>query len=72
VWHAWDEGPRIAEDPDAIARTDLETICKLLTGHVRNDHFAEGFLAAIIDNGQILWILRRLAEIHAESQRGGM
>jgi O-acetyl-ADP-ribose deacetylase len=61
---------RIAEHPEVLASADLETICKLLTVCARRDRFCEGHFGVVIENGEMLAIVRRLAEIHQFSQRG--
>jgi O-acetyl-ADP-ribose deacetylase len=54
------------DDPKAIAGADLLTLRKLLTAHVRGDRFTEGHLAAVLEKGHILAILKRLEQIRAE------
>lgn len=63
-WTSWsDEARRYQAHPDALARADLLTLCKLLTTHVRADRFNEGHLATVLESGHITAILRRLKEI---------
>lgn len=63
-WTSWgDEARRYQLDSDALARADLLTLRKLLTTHVRADRFTEGHLAAMLESGHIVAILRRLKEI---------
>lgn len=65
-WKSWgDEARRYQLDSEALARTDLFTLRKLLTTHVRADRFTEGHLAAMLESGHIVAILRRLKEIQA-------
>jgi len=60
-WPAWeDEAEKLHEKPDALALSDLETLRKLLTVHVRKDRFCEGHLAGVIRDGHVLAILKRL------------
>jgi Family of unknown function (DUF6508) len=69
-WSTWEGAGRIAEHPEVLATADLETICKLLTVHARSDRFCEGHFGEVIESGQMLAIVRRLAKIHRSSQRG--
>ena len=69
-WSTWEGARRITERPEVLASADLETICKLLTVHARSDRFCEGHFGEVIENGQMLAIMRRLAEVHRSSQRG--
>jgi len=63
-WPAWqEEAERLHNDPEALASADLETLRKLLTVHVRKDRFSEGHLAAVIRDGHVLAILKRLEEV---------
>ncbi len=63
-WTSWhDEAEKYQKHPRLIGDVDLETIIKLLTTHVRADRFCSGHLASVLDNGHLLKILERLAEI---------
>ena len=63
-WPAWeDEAVKLYKDPKALASADLDTLRKLLTIHVRKDRFSEGHLAAVIRDGHVLAILKRLADL---------
>lgn len=63
---AWTQEPwkseamRFMDDPDLVARSDLDTLIKLLTTHSRADRFNEGHLGKVLESGHILAILRRL------------
>jgi len=58
-WGAWDEGRKIANDPNFnFDKADLVTKCKLITALVRNDRFCEGALASAFESGLILKILK--------------
>jgi len=47
-WTRWqDEAGRYVDNPEAVARADLETIQKLITTHVRKERFCEGHLAGM-------------------------
>lgn len=61
VWTKWqNEAERYVTDPTAIESADLETICRLLTTHVRKDRFCEGHLAEMFDCGHLLNLMGRL------------
>lgn len=63
-WPAWqDEAEKLYDDQEALASVDLDTLRKLLTVHVRKDRFCEGHLAAVIRDGHVLAILKRLADL---------
>ena len=63
-WTSWyDEAEKYQKQPNFIGDADLETIIKLLTTHMRADRFCSGHLASVLDNGHLLKILERLAEI---------
>ena len=65
-WMSWgDEARRYQLDSETLAQADLLTLRKLLTTHVRADRFTEGHLAAMLESGHIVAILRRLKEIRA-------
>ena len=66
-WGGWQsEAERYVEDPAQLQRADLETICKLLTIHVRKERFCEGHLAAMFECGHLTAVLRRLADLLEE------
>jgi hypothetical protein len=69
-WPAWAaaNGRKYADDPAALASTDLDTLCKLLTWHVRADRFVEGNFGAALESGHVTAILRRLRDIRAGMQ----
>lgn len=62
-WGRWREGVRYVHDPEALASADLDTLCKLLTLHVRQDRFCDGHLASMYECGHLTGILRRLNEM---------
>ena len=63
-WSSWgEEAKRYQLDPDALAASDLLTLRKLLTAHVRADRFVEGHLAGQFKNGHVTAILRHLKHI---------
>ena len=63
-WPNWqEEAERYYQQPKLLDQADLETICRLLTTHVRKDRFCEGHLACMLRDGHIAAILHRLKEI---------
>ena len=63
-WGEWqDTAAQYVDSPERLTAADSETIRKLLTTHVRKDHFCEGHLAGMFENGHIVALLRRLKEI---------
>jgi ADP-ribosyl-[dinitrogen reductase] hydrolase len=62
-WPDWEEGKRLIGNPELLQRSNLLTLQKLMTKHVRADRFSEGHLAQMFETGEIVMILRRLAEI---------
>jgi len=63
-WPQWlGEAKALEDDPTLIAQADRITLRKLLTCYLRQERFVAGTLAQIIENGRLLVILRRLAEL---------
>jgi len=62
-WPIWEYGRKLYDKPQLLKRAKLETLQKLLTGHIRQDRFCEGHLACVLENGHISAILHRLEEI---------
>ena len=63
-WVAWrHEAKRLVDDPATLAQANLETICRLLTTHVRQERFCEGYLQAMYNRGHLTAIFRRLASL---------
>lgn len=62
-WPNWQEGKQLIEHPERIQSANLSTLRRLLTLHVRADRFSEGHLARVFETGQMVMILRRIAEI---------
>lgn len=52
-----------------LRQAGLQTIRKLLCSHVRADRFCEGHLGAVIENGFIPAVLRRLQELNVKDQQ---
>lgn len=68
-WVAWkDEAAKYLKNPRQIESADLETLQKLITTHVRADRFNSGHMAQMVENGQILAILKRLAAIRRQME----
>lgn len=67
AWTDWQqEAEAFIQHPERVQATDLETIQKLLTTHVRAERFSSGHLAQMIQTGHILAILNRLADIRSQ------
>jgi hypothetical protein len=47
------------------------TLCRLYTLHVRKDRFCEGHFAAMLANGHIAALTRRLKAIREDPAHGG-
>jgi hypothetical protein len=63
-WGSWqDEAARLCADPGLIQKADLLTIRRLLTTHVRKEHFCEGHLAGLCESGHIVSVLKRLKQL---------
>jgi ADP-ribosyl-[dinitrogen reductase] hydrolase len=62
-WMKWWEGKQLVDNPALIAKTNLQTLRKLLTAHVRANRFTEGHLAGTFESGHMALILKRMAEI---------
>lgn len=66
-WNAWAATAQwYVDDPRRLENSDLSTIQKLLTAHIRADRFIEGHLAAVIESGHVAAILIRLREIRRQ------
>lgn len=61
-----EQAKRIVADEGLLRRADLETICKILTTHVRADRFCDGVLAELHERGYLARILNRLVMIRTE------
>jgi hypothetical protein len=59
-WVKWDLGPRLDQHRELIAMARVETLRRLLTCHVRADHFTYGHLEYAFESGAFTAILRRL------------
>lgn len=62
AWPDWQYHAQLyVSDPSALETADLETLCKLLTTHVRKDRFCDGHLAQMFECGHLTQILRRMS-----------
>jgi ribonuclease J len=60
-WEQWTGCAQVyINRPKLISEADLETLCKLLTTHVRNDRFCDGHLREMMVCGHVAAVLRRL------------
>lgn len=63
-WHEWqDEAQKYIKHPNLINSASITIVQKLFTTYVRKERFNAGILAEMIDNGQILALLKRLRVI---------
>jgi hypothetical protein len=71
-WASWDEGRRIANDPDFdFNTTDIPTKCKLITAIVRNDRFYDCALIDAFESGLMLRILKSIDQQLKEIKQAG-
>ncbi len=65
-WMEWtNQAQEYVNRPQLIEEADFDTICKLLTVHVRNDRFCDNHLGEMIRNGHVAAILLRLTALVA-------
>lgn len=57
------EALKYIENPKLLESTNILTLRKLLTLHVRKERFCSGHLAATVDTGHLVKILERLGEL---------
>lgn len=68
-WLAWrDEAGKFFRQPELLESADLTTLQKLLTTHARQERFFDGHFVAMIKNGHIVAILKRLKQIRLEME----
>jgi O-acetyl-ADP-ribose deacetylase (regulator of RNase III) len=68
-WSTWqNEAAKFVEQPKLLESAELTILQKLLTTHIRKERFHSGHLAAMIDNGHILAILKRLKQIRLDME----
>ncbi|WP_219884730.1 O-acetyl-ADP-ribose deacetylase [Merismopedia glauca] len=66
-WMSWQETANIfSNNLESIKTADLSILKKLLTTYIRGDRFSSGYLASMLDGGQIIAILQRLEMIKIE------
>jgi Family of unknown function (DUF6508) len=63
-WVKWDLGPRLDQHRELLATARVETLRRLLTCHVRADHFSYGHLQYAFESGGFTAILRRLQQLY--------
>ena len=67
-WPKWQPTAlMLHNEPSRLSRATLSTCVKLLTLHVRKDRFVSGHFAAMVSDGHISLILKRLAELNRHS-----
>ena len=64
-WTSWRGAKKFVESPEQVKVADETTIRRLFTTHLRQDRFCEGHLVAMFENGHIVALLQRLAELAA-------
>lgn len=70
-WPAWvPEAERFVREPWLIAGADVGTLRRLLTTHFRRDRFVEGHRLAMVENGHMAAILRRLRALSRTREEG--
>lgn len=62
-WKETEEAIMLDRDPDALARATPRQLAQLLTVLIRQDRFVDGELLNNVNNGHVLAILRRAAEL---------
>ncbi len=66
-WSEWQPvAERYAKNAALLADAGLGTIRKILTTHVRREHFEDGHLAGVVRSGHIAAVLKRLAALRGE------
>ena len=58
---------KMLDDAEAVNNASIENIRTMLTYCVRGERFCEGHWASVLEYGQIVALLRRLAQIQAAS-----
>ena len=65
-WTEWQPvAERYAHHPELLADAGIGTVRKILTTHVRKDHYVEGHLAEVVRSGHLVAVLRRLETLRA-------
>lgn len=69
-WPSWDnQAKKLYENSDLLQEANTETLCKLITFHIRKNRFVEGHLEEAILDGHFLKILLRLHELTKNSHQ---
>lgn len=63
-----EEAGRMLEDQDRVRRASLGEIKSMLTYCVRGERFCDGHWGAMVEGGQVRWLLERLAELRARDR----
>lgn len=64
-WMKWTgQAQEYVNRPELVNLADFETLCKLLTTHVRNDRFCDGHMRSMILGGHMSELLRRLKTLN--------
>ena len=70
-WMNWDRAPEFSDLKASLRRASLDDLHKLLIGHVRFGRFCTGHLDLMVEEGDLVMILQRLAEV-VDSVEGGL
>jgi O-acetyl-ADP-ribose deacetylase len=66
-WPSWQkEAQHYYKHPKLFHMADIQILRKLFTIHIRKERFCEGHLPAMVSDGHIVAILRRLKELRDE------
>lgn len=69
-WTEWQPvAERYAKNDGLLADAGLGTIRKILTTHVRREHFEDGHLAGVVRSGHVAAVLRRLQALRGDLAR---
>ncbi|MES2002880.1 MAG: DUF6508 domain-containing protein [Bacteroidota bacterium] len=65
-WNEWAAGLLAnINDPVLLASADFDTLCKIVTAHIRTDRFVRGHLQNLISTGYFILFLNRLEVLNA-------
>ena len=62
-----DKALTLLQDDQRIASASQDDIRLILSGYLRGERFCDGFHALMISNGQIIKVLKRIAEIFPDN-----
>ena len=69
-WSEWQPvAERYAKNDSLLDGAGLGTIRKILTTHVRREHFEDGHLLGVVRSGHVAAVLRRLSALRGDMQR---